>query len=104
MSTPVLEQPTLTELTQISLEAVLPYEDNDDPNHKTHAINPNGNRHIPHSHEMDAQEIVDYGRMMGIPIITLCGFKFIPKSNPDKYDMCGACMHIMQQLIAEGGA
>jgi len=36
-------------------------------------------------------------------IVALCGFKFIPQHNPDKYDACEACIKIAGDIMKELG-
>lgn len=79
-------------------DALFPYEELDDPEHKTHIINPPMNRHVGLP-GMSAQEIVDTARMTHQEIEALCGFRFVPKHNPDKFDACTACMTVAGALM-----
>lgn len=93
---------TITELEQLTLTDVVPYESNDDPNHRTHIVRPPENKHI-YQPGMSAQDIVDTARILGVEVVCLCGFRFIPKSNPEKHDICESCMKIAGDLMrAEG--
>lgn len=74
-----------------------PYEDNDDPNRRTHIINAEANQHV--GTDLTAQEIVDTARLKGQEIVMLCGFRFVPKHNPEKYDACNSCVTIAHALI-----
>lgn len=88
---------------EILLEDIMPYEDTDDPDHKTHIINPAMNGHIQKGIWMTAQQIVDQARFLGLEVVTLCGHRFVPKANPEKYDACEACMKIAGHLMSEAG-
>lgn len=83
---------------------VIPYEDEEtlDPNKRTHIVNPPANPHIWQP-GMTAQEIVDIARATGQVVNVLCGFSFVPKRNPDKYDSCAACFDIASRLMNEEG-
>jgi hypothetical protein len=87
----------------IAAEDVVPYEDTDDGNeHLTHIINPPGNTHL-WSTGMDAKDVVFIARMTGQNVIALCGYKWVPKRNPDKYPVCQTCMDIAGNLMRDGG-
>ena len=92
----------MTELEQIKLEDVVPYEDNNDPNHRTHIVHPPLNLHIWRV-GMTSKEIVDTARLTGQEVVCLCGHRFVPKSNPDKYDVCDQCMKIAGELMRRAG-
>lgn len=84
------------------LDDAFPYEDTDDGNdHLTHIVSPPENVHI-FQPGMEAQDIVDIARATGQEIKALCGYTFVPKRNPEKYDACQSCMdiagHIMRGL------
>lgn len=64
----------------------------------THVINPPSNTHIWEP-GMSAQDVVDYARAQGWWVIALCGKKWVPKRNPDKYPACKTCMDIAANLI-----
>jgi hypothetical protein len=102
---------TTTETETREIEAidlndlVNPYEELDDPNHRTHIINPAMNLDIQHKFgRMEtAQEIVDTPRAFGLEVIALCGFKLIPVHNPEKYDACEACIKIAGDIMRSEG-
>lgn len=78
---------------------VAPYEDVEDgKDHKTHIVNPPNNMHI-WMIGMTSQEIVDTARMTGQHVVALCGYSWIPKRNPEKYDVCGECMDVAGELM-----
>jgi len=95
---------TLETETSIDIQTdVVPYEDTDDGKHRrTHIINPPNNLHI-WKIGMSSQDIVDIARMTGVMITALCGFKFVPSHNPDKYEACKDCFEIAQLLMAANG-
>lgn len=87
----------------ITLTDIMPYEDTDDGNdHLTHMINETENLHI-WQQGMSAQDIVDVARVTGQYVITLCGYKFVPLRNPEKYPACQACFDIARQIMSEDG-
>lgn len=91
---------TLINDTFISSEIeIVPFKDVDDgKNHKTHIINPSLNTHI-WMPNMTSKDIVDIARLTGQSITALCGYTWIPKRNPEKYDICKECMNIAVKLI-----
>lgn len=58
-----------------------------DPEKLTHIVNPPLNRHIRLSYLMSAQKLVDYARKIGIPVVALCGKKWVPNDDPEKYEV-----------------
>lgn len=96
---------TLSELEQIPLEEMFPYEEKDDEGgHFTHIINPPMNEHIwKPGPSMDPQEIVNTARITGQEIVALCGYKWVPARNPEKYDVCPECMKIARDIIRRLG-
>lgn len=87
-------------------QTILPIEEYDespaDPDHRTHIINPPANLHI-FRQGMEAQDIVDVARVTGQEVTTLCGYTFIPKRDPEKFDVCEACMRIAGDIMREMG-
>ena len=92
-----------TELEQITLTDVVPYEETNDPNARTHIVNPPMNGHIQQGVFMTAQEIVNKARFLGLEVVALCGYRWVPKHNPEKYDACEACMKIAGILMNQEG-
>lgn len=84
------------------LDDVVPYVEDDDPRRHTHIVNETDNLHIWRS-GMGAQDIVDIARVRGIEVTALCGYKWIPQHNPEKYDVCEACMKIAGDIMKEDG-
>lgn len=90
LASPILEIESLTELFE--------YEESDDPNRKTHIVNPPKNIHIWRQ-GMTAQDIVDIARATGQEVIALCGYRWVPKHNPDKFEVCRSCFKIAGDLM-----
>jgi len=105
MSTPVFEQTQVTNPTydDFTIEDLFPYEEPTDKNTRAHIVNPPMNKHIDPKQEMNPQDIVDTARLQRLELVALCGYKWVPKLNPDKLDVCPACMKIAEQLMAENG-
>lgn len=78
------------------------WKTDDGKDHKTHIVNPPKNLHIWQP-GMTAQEIVDIARVTGQEVTALCGYKWVPKRNPDKYDVCQPCMDIAGELMRGNG-
>jgi hypothetical protein len=103
MSTPVLKKPFVTNVPNLEMITDLfPYEETSDPNARTHIINPPKNLHI-WTPGMETQELVDIARVTGQEIEALCGYRFVPKHNPEKFDVCEKCMKIAGDLMAGAG-
>jgi hypothetical protein len=82
------------------LEEMIPYYDQDDgKDHFTHIINPPNNIHIWEP-GMEAQDIVAIARATGQIVVALCGYKFVPKRNPEKYPACDSCIKIAHDIMA----
>lgn len=93
---------TLPEAGIINIEELIPYEETDDPETKAHIINPPANVHI-WKEGMTAQDVVNAARALQIEIQALCGHVFIPKHNPDKFDVCEPCVEIAGDIMRELG-
>lgn len=83
-------------------DQITPYEDSSDPNTKAHIVNPPANLHI-FQPGMEAQDIVDIARATQQYVTALCGYRFIPKHNPDKHDACDPCMKIAGDIMRGAG-
>lgn len=81
---------------------VEPYDDNAPGDNRTHIVNPPNNLHIWEP-GMTAQEIVDIARTRGFPVTALCGYTWVPKRNPEKYDACEECVRIAGELMRSMG-
>lgn len=82
-------------------ELTVPYEHEDEApgERKTHVVNPPKNLHIWQP-GMSMQEVVDIARMTEQEVVALCGYTWVPKRNPDRYDACSECMRLAGELIA----
>lgn len=79
---------------------ILPYEDLGSElksSRRTHIINPPGNLHI-WTPGMTSQDVVSIARLRGIEVVALCGYRFVPKRDPEKYDSCQECMDIAMNM------
>lgn len=81
---------------------ILEYEENNDPEWRTHIINPPMNNHI-WRFGMTARDVVDIARIRGVELVALCGFKFVPKHDPENYDACKPCMDAAGIIMKEMG-
>lgn len=79
-----------------------PYEDSDDPNRKAHIVNPPGNLHIWQP-GMTTKEMVAIARRNGIEVVALCGYRWVPKHDPDKFDACETCIKIAGEIMRGAG-
>lgn len=78
---------------------VVPYEDVDDPNHRTHVVAPPQNTHIWRE-GMTMQEVVQIAMATDQEVVALCGFRWVPRSNPEKYKACRPCFKIADHLLS----
>jgi hypothetical protein len=85
-----------------SLEDIVAYEPSDNPDVKAHIVNPDMNRHIWQP-GMTAQDIVNIARLQGKTITALCGYRWIPRHDPDKHATCDPCLKIASKIIHEEG-
>jgi hypothetical protein len=73
-------------------------ETDDGKQHQTHIINPPNNLHV-YQPGMTSKDIVNLARMSQIFVVALCGYKFIPKRNPESHPACSACISIAVDLM-----
>lgn len=91
---------THTEIEAVSLTDLVPYEDDGNKDRLTHMVSPPENMHITQGDpNMEAQDVVDTARLTGQEVIALCGHKWVPKHDPDKYDMCQMCIEIAGMIM-----
>lgn len=84
-------------------EALFPFEEPADPfMNKAHIINPPRNRHIWQV-GMTAKDVVELARITGTEIEALCGYRFIPKYDPDKLNICRRCIDLANRMMEETG-
>lgn len=81
-----------------SLEDLVVYEETDDPDTKAHIINPSMNLHIWQP-GMSSQDIVNIARLRGVFVNALCGYRFIPRHDPDKHAACDPCLKAASDMI-----
>lgn len=84
-------------------EPLIPYEDNDDPLHRTHLVREQENTHISNGTNMSSQDIVDTARMLNLEVVAICGYKWVPKHNPDKYEACKPCLRVAEAIMRQEG-
>jgi len=92
------ESTTDTVIKQMEEVDVLPYEDTGNEEQVTHIINPPLNLHI-WKIGMSSQDVVDIARSRRQEVTALCGYKFLPELNPDKFPACAPCMDKAAELI-----
>lgn len=92
------EAATDTVIKQMEEVAILPYEEVGNEDAVAHVINPPLNLHI-WKPNMSSQDVVDIARARQQEVTALCGYKFIPKFNPDKLPVCMPCMDKAGELI-----
>lgn len=86
-----------------NLTDVIPYEEpTDGADTKTHIVSPPENKHL-FQPGMEAQDIVDLARATGQEVIALCGYRWVPKHNPDKFETCDACFKIAGDIMRGEG-
>lgn len=85
-----------------SLEDITAYEVTENPDTKAHIVNPDMNRHIWQP-GMDAQDIVNIARLQGKVITALCGYRFIPRHDPDMHAACDACLKTAGDIMRGEG-
>lgn len=98
------QEQTLSE-EYMHIEEFMPYEEEDDgKEHRTHIVMAGDNPHISEGDDLDALQIVDIARMRGDEVIALCGYKWVPKRNPEKYPLCNGCMKMWGEMISSDGS
>ena len=91
-----------TETEVVNLIDFMPYDESKDPERRTHIINPPANVHI-WQEGMTAKEIVDIARATDQKITALCRYTWVPKHNPEKFDICEPCLAKAHAYIKENG-
>ncbi len=61
-----------------------------------------GGDHDRFAHYVRKDRIVE-SAVEGTPVVALCGKKWVPTRNPDRYPVCPACKEIFEQLGSGGG-
>lgn len=67
----------------------------------THIVNPPDNKHITQGRDMTAGEIVAHARAALLEVVALCGYRWVPINNPEKYPLCEECSRIAHEYIRE---
>ena len=94
---------TLEDIDQDLRKALDPYEDHTDgKNHKTHVVSPHENLDIWQP-GMEAKDIVMVARLSNREVTALCGYKWVPKANPEKYDVCEECIKLAGEVLNNFG-
>lgn len=83
----------------IQITELFPYEEDDSGNAKAHIVNSLQNKHIDTGGNMSSQDVVNVARLAGQEVVALCGYKWIPKLNPDKHDACEKCIEIAHGML-----
>ncbi len=61
---------------------------------RTHIVN------CPPDKESTAAWLTE-ARVFGLEVEALCGYRWIPSKDPQKYDICEACVRVANMIIAE---
>jgi hypothetical protein len=82
----------IQEIEQIeTTEEIIPYEDDGNNSAKAHIVKPG-------REDMSAQDVVDLARLAGTEVTALCGYKWVPKRDPKKHDLCKVCVKIWESI------
>lgn len=84
----------MTDLMDATDVEVVPFEDVDDPTHRSHYVRPIDNGVTDPNDPTTAQDIIDMARLTGTEVVALCGFRWVPRANPRKHPVCEACVEI----------
>lgn len=73
----------------------------------THIVAPSDNKTICHilgnGPEITAQDIVNFARENNVMVVAICEYKWIPKNNPEKYDLCEPCRVEAEHRMRDAG-
>lgn len=58
--------------------------------------------HDRYAHYVRKEDIVR-ANVEGVPVVALCGKKWIPNRDPSRYPVCPTCQEIMAVIRARGG-
>ena len=64
-------------------------------------VNTSNGDHDKFAHYADKDEVT-YALIYGVPIIALCGKKWIPSRDPQGFSICPTCQEIFASLPNEG--
>ncbi len=83
------------------IEIIL-FEENKNPDAKAHIVSPPENPHLD-GPGLTAKDIVDLARARGEVVKALCGYKWIPRHNPEGLPACQICFDIAGMLMRNAG-
>jgi hypothetical protein len=87
-------EPLTTTIAEADLEAIVgdPAMDDLDPEHLAHIVwTPKG---------VSAQAVVDAAKAQGTAVTALCGYRWVPRRNPDRHPVCKACLAVLDSIRA----
>ena len=53
--------------------------------------------------DVTGQDIVDFARKTNSYVVAICEYKWIPKNNPEKYDLCEHCRIEAEHRMRDAG-
>ena len=89
---------TITEETTTVVETVIVEEPQAETPKMRHIIPP-ANLHIFRPW-MSTQDIVDIARVRGLEVVALCGYRWVPRSNPENMPTCDDCVRIAGEILS----
>lgn len=84
---------------EAQLVDLFPYEESKDSDRRTHVVRAGDNPHIGEL-SWTGQDVVDAARIAGLEVKALCGYVWVPKHNPEKFDACKTCLDIWSKMGA----
>lgn len=81
---------------------IVPFEESKNPEAKAHIVSPPENPHLD-GPGITAKDIVELARLKGVPVKALCGYKWIPRHNPENHEACERCFEIAGMLMNAAG-
>lgn len=103
LSSPEIET---REIETVDLNEMLnPFDEDDgsDPNRRAHYVTWEDNpEFVARFGVLGSQELVDTARLFRVEVIALCGYKWVPRLNPQKFDVCTKCANIAADRIMGG--
>lgn len=61
-------------------------------------VDPSRLAHIVHAPEGRAGAVVTEARVMGLPVVALCGWRWVPSRDPERHPLCEKCAAIYQGI------
>lgn len=79
--------------TAADLDAMLgdPEHELDESKHTHIVLTPKG---------VSAQAVVDAAKIQQTPLTALCGYVWVPRSNPDNHPVCQKCLDVLDAIRA----